>query len=643
MRIGAMAASFRLPMCLAAKKAKRLGITAFQISVAGGAYDVDKMTDQKIEKLQATLLKNGLEISAFCGDMGGHGYMVETDNAWKIAKSKRMVDLAAKMKVAVITTHIGVIPEDTKSKQFAIMRDALAEIGEYAFQKGVAFAVETGPETAPVLKAFLDTIPRGVGVNLDPANFVMVTRQDPVEAIKLLGKYILHTHAKDGVNLRPISDASEVYGSPDPNVKHKTDAGNPIFKEVPLGQGQVKWTDYIAELKEVGFDGTLAIERECGVRPVKDIGLAAAFLKPFLGARTLVYAVVGCGGIANGLHFPAIKKLTDVKIKYTCDIVIERAEKARDRYGIKGYTQAVKDYHEILKDPEVDAVIVCTHTHLHAVIAKEALLAGKHALSEKPLAMNYQEAVSLSEVAHQTGGISNIGVVCRFNASVNEVKRRIDAGEIGKVYHVFTSFRSYRRVPGIGGEFTTKNHCGGGALFDIGIHVIDQVMYILGNPTPLTASACTYLEVAKDIDTYKSKAFSWTTGVPVDGGKPVCDVEEYATGLIRTEGCSIGVNGGWAQNIDHDEWFIDFLGDKGGIRLGYCAPFEMFLYEHGHFMKKKPKFKNTDQSLDEHKAFRESILTGKKTRAYVDYVLPSALILDGMYRSAERGEEIKLS
>lgn len=643
MRIGAMSGSFRLPLRLAARKAKQLGITAFQINVAGGAYDVDKMNDKKIAKLQSTLKKYGLEISAFCGDMGGHGFMVEADNAWKIAKSKRMADLAARMGVGVITTHIGVIPEDTTSGQFRVMREALAEIGEYAYGKGVAFAVETGPETAPVLKAFLDTIPRGVGVNLDPANFVMVTRQDPVEAVKLLGKYILHTHAKDGINLRPIKDASEVYGSPDPAVKHKEDPANPVFKEVPLGQGQVRWAEYIAALREVGFDGTLAIERECGSNPVKDIGIAAAFLKPFVGEKPLVYAVVGCGGIANGLHFPAISKLADVKIKYTCDIITERAEKARDKYGIKGYTLAVKDYRDILKDPEVDAVIVCTHTHLHAVIAKEALLAGKHAFSEKPLAMDYAEAVSLAEVARETGKISNIGVVCRFNASVNEVKRRIEAGEIGKVYHVFTSFRSYRRVPGIGGEFTTKSHCGGGALFDIGIHVIDQVMYILGNPKPLTASACTYLEVAKDINAYRTKSFSWTQGIPVEEGKPVCDVEEYATGLVRTEGCSIAVNGGWAQNIDRDEWFIDFLGDKGGIRLGYCASFEMFLYENGRFVTKKPKFKKADQNLDEHLAFRESVLTGRKTRAHVDYVLPTALILDGMYRSAEKGEEVRLS
>ena len=641
MKIGAMEHSFRLPFEATCSKAAKLGISGLQISVNRGQFHVDDMTPEKIAKLKNTLSNYGMEITAFCGDMGGHGYMVREDNEeWKIAKSKRMVDLAEQLGVHVITTHIGVIPDDETNPRFQVLLDALTDIGEYAADHGVTFAIETGPERAPTLKKFLDMIPRGVGVNLDPANFVMVLGQDPVEAVKMLGKYIVHTHAKDGKNLRKIEDGTEVYGSPDPHKMHKTNFLRPIFREVPLGKGSVPWDAYIQALRDIGYDGYLTIEREVGLNPAKDIAKAVDFL--FKYVPPLVYSVVGCGGIANGLHFPAIKRLRNVRIKYTCDIIIERAEKARDRYGIPGYTKAVLDYHEILADPEVDVVVVCTHTHLHAIIAREALLAGKNALSEKPVSMNYAEAYALAQAAHETGKISNIGVVCRFNSGVQKVKEVIESGAIGNVYHVFNTFRSFRRVPGIGGEFTTKSHSGGGVLNDLGIHNIDQILYILGNPKAQTASCCTYLEIAKDCDKYHSNKIVWKAAPNAEGQKPVCDVEEYATGLIRLDGCSINFSGAWAQNINHDEWFIDFLGDKGAIRLTYCGGFELFTDDGKAFHATRPHIKWENMGVAEHRVFRNSVLTGNHTRAYIDELLNTTLILDGLYRSAEQGAEVKL-
>lgn len=639
MKIGAMAASFKLPFDKMVRTAAKLGITGLQINISEGEYGVDGMTDERIKKLQDNLSAFGMEISAFCGDMGYPHYMDEKANKEKmIPKSKRMVDLAHKMGVKVITTHIGVIPDDENDPMFKIMQSALSEIGAYAAQFGVTFAIETGPEKAATLKKFLDGIPAGIGVNLDPANFRMVISQDPVEAVHMLGKYIVHTHAKDGINLYKITDGREAYGTPDPTFKKKV--FRRIYKEVALGKGQVPWKEYLQALKDVGYDGYLTIERECGLRPVKDIEKAATFLLQY--TPTLVYGLIGCGGICNGLHIPAIKKLKNVKVKYTCDIVLDRAKKAADRCGIKGYTKAVEDYHEVLADPEVTAVIVCTHTHLHCVIAREALLAGKCCLSEKPVGMNYEEAIGVSKAAHETGLISNVGVVCRFNSGVEEVKKVIDSGKIGKVYSVFNTFRSFRRVPGIGGEFTNKSHAGGGVLNDIGVHNLDQILYILGDAKPLTASACTYLEIAKDYENYHSRKEVWTPVSRKPGEEPVCDVEEYVTGLVRMDKYSINFTGAWAQNIDHDEWFIDFLGDKGGIRLKYCGGYELFTDENRKFRTRRPKFKVNDMSFAEHLAFRTSVITRVKTRAHIDNLLNTANVLDGLYRSAEKGEEVKL-
>jgi sugar phosphate isomerase/epimerase len=138
------------------------------------------------------------------------------------------------------------------------------------------FAVETGPEKASLLKKFLDNLGSdGVAVNLDPANLVMCAGDDPVQAVYTLKDYIVHTHAKDGIQLKPFDTrgtyAPTFYGVPAIDW-------NEVIKEVPLGQGGVNWDKYLAALRDIGYNGFLTIERECGDTPSKDIGDAVKFL-----------------------------------------------------------------------------------------------------------------------------------------------------------------------------------------------------------------------------------------------------------------------------------------------------------------------------------------------------------------------------
>jgi len=143
---------------------------------------------------------------------------------------------------------------------------------------GSHFAIETGPETAAVLKAFLDDLgSTGVAVNLDPANLVMVTGDDPVAAVYTLQKYIVHTHAKDGVNLRKC-DPEIIYRA----IEHDNWDNEPSFKEVPLGQGSVDFPKYMKALEDIGYKGFLTIERECGKDPAADITMAADFLRQIM-------------------------------------------------------------------------------------------------------------------------------------------------------------------------------------------------------------------------------------------------------------------------------------------------------------------------------------------------------------------------
>jgi sugar phosphate isomerase/epimerase len=168
--------------------------------------------------------------------------------------TKKCVDLALDLGTSVITTHVGVIPAEKDAPVRAVMAEALKDLGDYAAERDVSFATETGPESPEVMREFLDSLgSSGVRVNYDPANLAM-KGFDPVAGVEVLSDLIAHTHAKDGVRGKG---------------------------EVALGKGDVRWTEYIAALESVGFHGFFAIEREVGENPEKDIAAAAEFLRGF--------------------------------------------------------------------------------------------------------------------------------------------------------------------------------------------------------------------------------------------------------------------------------------------------------------------------------------------------------------------------
>lgn len=280
MKIGVITDCFKLPLKDSIEMAKKLGFHGIQVYATTGEFSPETLTAEQKADFKKQLKDNGLEISALCGDMGGHGFQIEKDNPERIEKTKRIIDLAEEFGTKVITTHIGVIPADKSHPRYKIMLDALTECGLYAKEKGIALAIETGPETAPVLLQFIEDTKGGVGVNLDPANFVMVTGQDPVEAVELLGKHIVHTHVKDGVMLKRT----------DPEIIYEHFATGGIealnvadyFLETPLGEGDVDFPKYIDTLKKVGFDGYLTVERETGDNPAADIELAYNTVKSLL-------------------------------------------------------------------------------------------------------------------------------------------------------------------------------------------------------------------------------------------------------------------------------------------------------------------------------------------------------------------------
>ena len=347
----------------------------------------------------------------------------------------------------------------------------------------------------------------------------------------------------------------------------------------------------------------------------------------------LKVAVIGCGAIANSAHIPSYLNNPDAEIKYFCDIIPERAQKAVEKYGCG---TAIIDYHDALNDPEIEAVSVCTPNNMHPVIAIDALRAGKNVLCEKPAARTYAEALEMQKAQHETGKVLNIGVVNRFNNGVNVIKNIIDSGELGEVFHVYASFRAYRSIPGLGGDFTTKAVAGGGALIDWGVHYLDIVMYCCGDPIPKTVSGETFSRLGRDMKNYVYTDM-WAGPPKYDG---TYDVEDSVTGLIRTSGPVITLNGAWAQNIGEGASYIDFMGDKGGIRLQYGKDFKLYTVKGGALMECTPKYQTRDHFQNEIDAFVRCVRTGEKLPSHIDSAILTSRIMQGLYDSAESHREV---
>ena len=274
--IGVILESFKLERSQAIKKAAELGANGIQMYATEGENSPENLNASQRKALLDEVKSNGLVFSALCGDLG-KGFGNKEQNPELIEKSKRIIDLALDLETNIVTTHIGVVPSDKNHERYKIMQEACFELASYADSVNAHFAIETGPEVSMVLKEFLDSLnSTGVAVNLAPANFKMVTGDDPVQAVHNLKKYIVHTHAKDGIKLREsnpefiykaVHPVPEEYG----NVKY--------FEEVPLGTGQVDFPNYLKALEEIGYKGFLTIEREVGSTPEADIKTAYDFLK----------------------------------------------------------------------------------------------------------------------------------------------------------------------------------------------------------------------------------------------------------------------------------------------------------------------------------------------------------------------------
>lgn len=283
-------------------------------------------------------------------------------------------------------------------------------------------------------------------------------------------------------------------------------------------------------------------------------------------------AVIGCGNIANHAHIPSYMNNPEAEIVYFCDILPERAQAAVDKYGCGKPVTVTKRFWRIRPLMRSRSARPTTSTPPRHGLPT----AGKHVLCEKPAARTYEEALEMQRVQHETGKVLNIGVVNRFNDSVNRIKEYIEAGKLGEVFHVYVS--SALTVPSP--DWAAPHHQGHRRrrrLIDWGVHFLDIVMYCCGDPC--AQDPCRAKPSASSARRWRATCIRTCGPAPpkYDG---VYDVDDSVTGLIRTAGPVITLNGAWAQNIGEEEMFIDFMGDKGGIRLQYGKEFTVYTTEN---------------------------------------------------------------
>ncbi|MBC1561091.1 Gfo/Idh/MocA family protein [Listeria booriae] len=273
---------------------------------------------------------------------------------------------------------------------------------------------------------------------------------------------------------------------------------------------------------------------------------------------TLKIGIIGCGGIANGKHMPSLKSVAEAKMVAFCDIVEERAVKAKADFGDVN-ASVYTDYKELLADKTIDVIHVCTPNISHAEISIAAMEAGKHVMCEKPMAKSTEEAQSMIDASKKTGKKLTIGYQNRFRKDSQFLQEVCANNELGEIYYAKAKAIRRRAVP-TWGVFLDEEAQGGGPLIDIGTHALDLTLWMMDNYKPKYVVGNAYHKLSQR----ENAANAWG---PWDPSK--FTVEDSAFGFITMEnGATIVLESSWALNtLDVGEAMTALCGTEGGADM----------------------------------------------------------------------------
>lgn len=351
-------------------------------------------------------------------------------------------------------------------------------------------------------------------------------------------------------------------------------------------------------------------------------------------SETVNIGIIGAGSISE-MHLGSYNKNRDAAIVAVCDLKEERAKAKAEKYNIPNvYT----DYRDLLANPDIDAISICTWNNSHAEISIAALRAGKHVLCEKPLCKTVEEALAVEQAVKESGKTLQVGFVRRYASNTRIVKSFIDNGEVGPIYYAKAS--CIRKLGNPGGWFADKERSGGGPLIDIGVHVIDLSWYLMGRPKVKSISGNTYNRLGNRSNVKNLKFYK-----AADYDAELNSVEDMANALIRFDnGASLLVDVSFTLHAKQDELTVKLYGEKGGVELE--PELTLIMEKYDTILNATPQIDNLSFEFvqgfqDEIDYFIEVCQGTKTTLSPVQDGVEMMKILCGVYESAALGREIR--
>jgi predicted dehydrogenase len=349
--------------------------------------------------------------------------------------------------------------------------------------------------------------------------------------------------------------------------------------------------------------------------------------------------IIGCG--AGRLHAAEYVSLPDVELVALAGLEQDRCQTVAARYDIP---RIYGDYTELLAQPDIDGVSICTPNHLHARMTVDALEAGKHVLVEKPLAISVAEGEAMAEAAARTGRVLMTVFNRRFRNDSRILKRHVEAGNLGEIYFVRTGWLRDQGIPaGAGGWFTDKARSGGGCLIDLGVHMLDLALWLIGDPRVLSVSAASYAALGP-----RGRGFFPGRRFQFQGSVPTFDVEDFLTAFLRLEtGATLVLEVSWAGYTHKgDRFFVHLWGDEGGAEmdvLDYTHEDTLRIYtDTGGVRTEIRPETGGDRDSSANSEFARAVRQGQAVSPTVEEGLRILRIIEAIYRSATDGREVKL-
>jgi predicted dehydrogenase len=362
------------------------------------------------------------------------------------------------------------------------------------------------------------------------------------------------------------------------------------------------------------------------------------------GEQTTVLraGVVGLGW-AGRQHMAAYADMADVELVAIAGMESSQLELLGNEYGI-AREQRFTDWKDLVASGEVDVISIAAPTALHGPISITALDAGIHVLSEKPMAENAAVGRTMVEAARRNQRVLDVSFNHRRRGDVQALKQIIDAGLLGNIYYAKAGWLRREGIPGMGSWFTRQATAGGGPLMDIGVHMLDMALHLLGEPTVQAATAATYAEFGPRGKGAAAYGLGRKTGVTAAD----FDVEDLSTAFLRLEdGGTLLLESSWAQWIPHDQCYVAVYGSDGGANIewgGHPGPayrkLSIWTEKEGVPAVLQPNVPPDGGHIETVLDFIAAVQSGDHAGHDGSEALSRALVVDACYASAQSRTEV---